>query len=110
MNKYKESIILKSLIITLVITLLVPSFVKLAHAFKNHKHEICVTPQKSHFHENDLDCEFYKFKLNKQYFSLSKYSELVIYSPCLSKINTLYSFIDYYNKLSFSLRAPPVLG
>ena len=32
MSNYKESTVFKSLIITLVITLLVPSFVKLAHA------------------------------------------------------------------------------
>lgn len=97
----------KGLIITLVMALIVPSFVKFAHAFENHKHEICVKPQKTHFHEFDLDCEFYKFKLNKQHFDLSEYTELVIELPSLSINSALYSFINYHKQLSFSLRAPP---
>ena len=66
MFNYKESLLFKSLIITLVIVLLVPSFVKLAHTFEDHKHDICVKPQKTHFHEYKLDCEFYKFQTSPQ--------------------------------------------
>ena len=64
MQKLKAHIGYKISLIVLIIALLVPSFVKLAHAFEKHKHEVCTTPQKSHYHELDLDCEFYKFKLS----------------------------------------------
>ena len=109
MSKYKESIIFKSLIITLVITLLVPSFVKLAHAFENHKHEICITPQKSHFHEYDIDCEFYKFKTNPQIAITFDYKESLDVKKIATPIISQYQFISDYQRLSFSLRGPPIV-
>jgi hypothetical protein len=109
MNKYKESIVFKSLIITLVITLLVPSFVKLAHAFENHKHEICVTPQKTHFHKFDLDCEFYKFKTSPQIAITFEYSENLNVEKIALPIVSQYQFISDYQRLSFSLRGPPTV-
>jgi len=109
MNKYKESIIFKSLIITLVMTLLVPSFVKLAHAFENHKHEICVKPQKSHFHEYNLDCEFYKFKMSPQTAILVDCYKSSNIKKIGASIISQYQFISNYQQLSFSLRGPPIV-
>jgi len=109
MSRYKESIIFKSLIITLVITLLVPSFVKLAHAFENHEHEICVTPQKEHLHEYNVDCEFYKFKTNPQVAIVFDYSESLNIKDIATPIVSQYQFISNYQRLSFSLRGPPTV-
>lgn len=107
MSRYKESLIFKSLIITLVITLLVPSFVKLAHAFENHKHNVCVKPQKSHFHQYNIDCEFYKFKMNPQIVISFDYSEIILITKIAAPIISQYEFISDYQQLSFSLRGPP---
>lgn len=109
MSRYKESIIFRSLIITLVITLLVPSFVKLAHAFEDHKHEICITPQKEHFHEFDIDCEFYKFKTSPQIAISFDYFENLDIKTTTAKIISQYQFISDYQRLSFSLRGPPTV-
>lgn len=109
MSKYKENMVFKSLIITIVITLLVPSFVKLAHAFENHKHEICITPQKEHFHEYDIDCEFYKFKTNPQIAVVFDYPEDLLIKKISVPIISQYQFISDYQRLSFSLRGPPTV-
>ena len=109
MSKYKESITFKSLIITLVITLLVPSFVKLAHAFEDHKHEICITSQKEHFHEFNVDCEFYKFKTSPQINISFEYPVKLDIQTVVTPIVSQYEFISDYQKLSFSLRGPPAV-
>ena len=86
-----------------------PSFVKLAHAFENHKHEVCETPQKSHYHELDLDCEFYKFKLSNAFnFQPEDFSFSIINQ--ISQVDNLYK--SFYNNLQAkhtSLRGPPQL-
>jgi len=109
MNKYKKSIIFKSLIFTLVITLLVPSFVKLAHAFENHKHEICIKAQKEHLHKFDVDCEFYKFKTSPQIAITFDYNETLDVKKIVTPIISQYQFISDYQRLSFSLRGPPAV-
>ena len=95
--------------IILVAALLTPSIVKFNHIFEDHKHEVCETPQTNHFHELDMDCEFYKFKLSAQ-FSFSpnpiSFSQYLIPSK---KIVTQYIFISDYQQLHFDLRGPPAL-
>ena len=90
---------------------LLPSAVKLTHVFNHHEHEICESDDesKTHFHESDLDCDFYKFKLNKnQFFVLSKYRKKAEFP--FSK-QTLEYYISYNNhqQLSTFLRGPPQL-
>lgn len=63
----REHIASKISIIILVAALLTPSVVKLHHLFEDHAHAVCVNTQDTHWHEVDLDCEFYKFKLNTQF-------------------------------------------
>lgn len=109
MNKYKEGLVFKSLIITLVITLLVPSFVKLAHAFENHEHEICLKAQKEHFHKIDIDCEFYKFKTSPQIAVSFDYQETPVIKKITTPIISQYLFISDYQRLSFNLRGPPTV-
>lgn len=108
MQKLKTHIGYKISLIVLIIALLVPSFVKLAHAFENHKHEVCKTPQKSHYHELDLDCEFYKFNKSNITFITPNYGLDIIENSSLNGlIYGLYNFKYYHQHLSFSLRAPP---
>jgi len=108
-ERLKSHIGYKISLIILVIALLVPSFVKLAHAFETHKHEICKTPQKSHYHNLDLDCEFYKFKLSTTFsFQLQDYSLTSINYPSL--ITNYYKFNYSNSHIGLtSLRGPPEL-
>ena len=91
-------------------TLVLPSFVKLAHAFDNHKHEACVVPQKLHYHELELDCEFYKFKLKEnQYFStiiITQSTDYLEYAEIYDKYYSLNKSLQLTNK---NLRGPPQL-
>ena len=109
MQKLKAHIGYKISLVLLIVALLVPSFVKLAHAFETHIHEVCKTPQKSHYHELDLDCEFYKFKLSHTFnFNPETYS--------FSTISHIFQVDDFYKSVyknlriqQTSLRGPPHL-
>lgn len=93
----------------LITSFLVPSIVKFAHAFENHKHEICKTPQKSHYHSFELDCEFYKFNLNPQISIANNTLDLIDLIIRSSILESQYQSISKYQRLSFSLRGPPCL-
>jgi hypothetical protein len=103
--------VFKSTAILLVLTVLLPSVVKLTHAFNHHQHEVCENDNthQTHFHELDLDCDFYKFKLTKiQYFKLYEYDikHRTAYFKPSSKYNT--SFYNHQQLTRF-LRGPPQL-
>jgi len=106
LNK-KHSVLVFFSCYILSVALLAPYAVKLAHVFENHKHEICIDYQKTHFHEFDVDCEFYKFKINNPFtitFNDIEFNEI----KELNALNfEIYSFKYYHQQLSFSLRAPP---
>lgn len=107
MTNNKTHIILSSLALILCFSLLVPSGVKLLHAFEEHKHEVCEFPQENHYHELDLDCEFYKFNQTNQIYFENSYESnhhsLVSNQPLFS----LYYHLKSHQHLSFSLRGPP---
>ena len=103
--------VFKALAIVLVLAVLLPSAVKLTHAFNHHEHEVCESDNesKTHFHESDLDCDFYKFKLTKnQFFVLSKYETKAILPFSKEKLEHYISF-NNYQQLSRFLRGPPQL-
>jgi hypothetical protein len=107
MQYIKEHIIFKTLTIVLVIALITPTLVKIAHVFENHKHEVCKSKQQAHLHTLDLDCEFYKFKVNNTFtFKAVNYNlySVVDYHKIVS---SQYQFISDYQRLSFALRGPP---
>lgn len=105
----KEHILFRVLTFLLVITLLVPSAVKIIHVFEHHEHEVCISENSTHIHKIDLDCEFQKFHITT-YALLTpnvNQAELVEY---LHEIPVLtYKFLNNHRPLSFSLRGPPTL-
>lgn len=109
MEQTKLNIVIKSIALVLLIAIMLPTAVKFAHVFENHKHEVCTNPSDSHFHEIEVDCEFYKFNLNTV-FAL-KTNILKFFTPQTHfKISTSqYYFISDFQRLPFSLRGPPVL-
>jgi len=108
-NRLKAHIIYKSIVILLITSFLLPSIVKFAHVFENHKHEVCETPQKSHYHEFELDCEFYKFNLNPQISLAVSSFDLIDLIVKSNVIESQYQSISKFQRLSFSLRGPPDL-
>ncbi|MFK2820223.1 hypothetical protein U0L90_08850 [Flavobacteriaceae sp. LMIT009] len=109
MKQFKEHIVYKIVTLFLVFTLIVPSFVKLAHAFEDHEHEVCETPQKLHFHDFEIDCEFYKFKLNKQFLSTYVLEESIATSINSELLDSEYYHYNYNLPLYKYLRGPPTL-
>lgn len=111
MQNIKEHIIFKTLTFLLVVTLLVPTATKFAHVFTHykHKHEVCKGEKSTHLHELDLDCEFYKFKLNNNYYSSFDYRGLFYKTSYYKPSFLTYKFRNNHRPLSYSLRGPPVL-
>lgn len=104
--------IFKGLALLLILSVLLPSAVKLSHVFNHHKHEVCQNDgdiNNTHFHELDLDCEFYKFKLSQNHYFLDyNYEE----SPELSSTIQTISYYRSLYKLQLTtrfLRGPPTL-
>lgn len=107
MNKKKLHIGFKIISMTLIMAILLPTGVKLAHHFNHDKHQVCEGYSETHFHSIDLDCEFYKFKLSKElHINIDNYQ---IAEAALNSffIQTLRVLPYTHQHLSFSLRAPP---
>ncbi|MFD2823626.1 hypothetical protein ACFS5M_08090 [Lacinutrix iliipiscaria] len=109
MNKAKSHINFKILSVVLVISLITPTLVKFAHVFENHKHEVCISKQQAHLHTLDLDCEFYKFKVNNAFTFKAQTFNLLSIENNHKVFSSQYEFISDYQRLSFSLRGPPQL-
>lgn len=101
----------KVLSLVLILAVLLPTVVKLSHVFVHHKHEVCKNESngKTHFHELDVDCEFYKFKLTQQFFFKQKAVELCSTEDNFKITVSQYEFISKFQKLQTSLRGPPQL-
>ncbi|MBE9489733.1 MAG: hypothetical protein IMY67_05520 [Bacteroidetes bacterium] len=109
MNLSRKHIIYKVSVIILSITLLAPSFVKFSHVFENHVHQVCKNPQKVHFHEYNLDCDFYNFKLNTQFSFVSNNFQLLKTEDNHQPIILKYHFLSSNQYLDFLRRGPPQL-
>ena len=102
--------ILVTLSFILVVSLLVPSAVKLEHVFENHKHEVCLNKSTTHLHAIDLDCEFYKFNVsNPLLIPNIDYGIPNLAFFYTHETSRLYNFKYNHQHLYFSLRAPPSL-
>ncbi len=108
MLQIKEHIASKVLVVLLSIVLVTPLFVKLNHIFEDHKHEVCKTPTKTHFHELEIDCQFYDFKLNTEFNYSFTSTEIPVFKKVTESIKSQYFFLSDYQQLQFSLRGPPL--
>ena len=87
--------------------ILFPSGVDLAHVFAGHQHYTCNHYAESHFHQETVDCDIFHFQQNP--FS---YTQFLSWSPYEARIENLplekeYFYLSTFQKLHFSLRAPP---
>ena len=109
MNQFKEHIVYKFSTAILILALLTPSAVKFFHIFEDHIHEVCKNNQKTHFHEFNLDCECYKFKLSTQFSGLQQIIDFLNLEDNYQSIFGHYQFISSDTFLYFPLRGPPQL-
>ena len=109
MYNYKQHITFRITTIIIVACLLLPIGVKVAHVFSHHEHEVCIGENQSHFHEIDMDCEFYKFNLNSNFYVYVNTFEInfEIKTQTVNVKNYLYSK-DHQHPSTY-LRGPPCL-
>lgn len=94
----------------LALVVLFPSVVKLNHLFTHHSHHICEDDNSAitHFHETDVDCDFYKFKLTTQYFFQTKLTVRPATEENFKISDSQYEFVSDFQKLQTALRGPPL--
>ena len=107
MKNNLQHIIRNTTIILLMVAIVFPSVVKFAHVFETHKHEVCDSPSSSHFHEVDIDCEFYKFKLNTTFNFVFNDYNLDINQSNFKTFYSTYTFLKRYRNFGIALRGPP---
>lgn len=96
-------------VILLALLLVFPSTVKLAHLFAEHEHVYCNHYADSHFHQEVVDCDLFKFQQTP--LALFGINNCEAFSPERqnSKPVSFYQFLSDYQKLPFELRGPPSL-
>ena len=87
-----------------------PAFVKAYHVFENHEHKACNEKYATHFHELDIDCDFYKFKLNSPFYYNSETEENNFQDLIASLNVSYYTLLRSHNKDTSYLRGPPNLA
>ncbi|WP_299889657.1 hypothetical protein [uncultured Lacinutrix sp.] len=105
----KLNIISKIVTLLLLVAIATPTAIKLAHVFEDHKHEVCNNHSTFHFHQNETECELHKFKLNNPLNFAVQNFELFSSEIPSENIVSQYHFVSNYQRLSFSLRGPPIL-
>ncbi|WP_298896159.1 hypothetical protein [uncultured Psychroserpens sp.] len=109
MANVKQHISIRLASLLLAFVLVLPSVVKFSHALSSHEHEVCFIKNQTHFHNIDIDCEFYKFKLsNSLYIQLENYS-LTANDKLYKPITTYHNFLKSHQHLPSYLRGPPSL-
>lgn len=105
--KILKHLLLSTLCFALISAILLPDVLKLSHIFLDHNHIVCNEHSKTHFHELDIDCQFFKDKVNSEVQFLSpEYAIVPVQTPSKQNFN-FYIFLSEYQSLHFSLRGPP---
>jgi len=108
-HNIKQHIIFRIFTLLVLASLFTPSVLKFAHIFEHHNHVVCNGDTDTHIHQVDLECEFFKFKLNN-YFLSPLIKDTWLQTPYFKQAYFLtYKFLNTHKPLSFSLRGPPVL-
>ncbi|WP_341214874.1 hypothetical protein [uncultured Wocania sp.] len=109
MQHVKQHIVFKGITLFIAVVFLVPSVIKFAHVFSHHTHKVCKGYDTTHIHKVDIECDFYKFKLNNN-FTYSFFNiDLFLEKNEPQQIASQYYFLSKYQRLQTSLRGPPSL-
>lgn len=110
MIKLKEHITFKLFALLTVALLLTPTAIKFAHIFNHHTHKVCLGEASTHIHQVDLDCDFFKFKTNKNFTFTTFPLNLLTEKEQQLEIVSQYLFLSEYQRLHISLRGPPQIN
>lgn len=80
------------------------------HVFEHHQHEICYGESDTHLHTLDVDCEFYKFKINIPFTIPENVAELISFPEVTIFHTKEYSFLSEFQSLHFTRRGPPTFN
>lgn len=109
MNYIKQHISFRIATLLVAVCLMTPILVKFSHTFSDHKHEVCVGENQSHFHEIDMDCEFFKFNINLNTFIVFfNYNLKSSFDTSVSE-TLYYTYLKSHQQLTDPLRGPPSL-
>ncbi len=109
MQQLKQHLAYKIIALSVLAALFAPSMMKFAHIFEHHNHIVCKGDSSTHFHQVDLECEFYKFQLNNHFYLPYENDNWLDVSHQYQISTLTYNFFYNNRQLSFSLRAPPIL-
>lgn len=94
----------------MVLAFLLPSAVKMMHVFERHQHEICYGESDAHFHTLDIECEFYKFKINSAFTIPESVATLISYPEVGILATQAYGFLSEFQNFHFTRRGPPTFN
>lgn len=96
-------------VLAITACLLLPLAVKFSHLFSHHDHEVCLGENQSHLHEIDMDCEFFKFKINHTfYYAFEEFAILAI-ELNIEPPKAYQKYLKSHQQLQSYLRGPPLL-
>jgi hypothetical protein len=89
--------------------LFIPATVQLIHVIEGHEHQVCVSLEEQHFHENEFDCSLF----HRQYQTLSLDFPLNDFTITNDKYYTLFYDIFQFEHVIFhskkNPRGPPII-
>ncbi len=94
----------------IVVVLLIPIAIKLAHSFEHETHTACGKVDTANFHECEVDCVFFKYNLQQHYLKYQNYNLSIYLTHSFETPLTVYDFFYEHRVLTFSLRGPPTLA
>ena len=92
----------------LVLCILAPTAVKLSHAIYEHEGLECTATGAVHVHEIEFDCDFHKFKLSTQYYTVPLKLDVKMVAVKQVHHTDFYISLSKFQKRHFALRGPPI--
>lgn len=94
--------------IALIAAVLLQFAIQFAHAFENHKHNVCSFSSETHFDTHINDCDVFHYKINHNSYQVSSLSSASDITFSKEKNFGVANFTNTYN-FHFKLgRSPPV--
>ncbi len=107
MRPSNQKVLSASIAFLLVVCINIPSVVKLTHYLIGQHLLGCQEKNALHIHKAEFDCAFQKFKLAPQVLVDLQKIEFIPFVIIHEGNHPIYVFQSNYQKLHFSLRAPP---
>ena len=104
MSKKLKNIFFSSI---LVLSILLPMGISLAHSTYKHEHNFCTATDEHHIHHEQFNCSVFHYFSQTNYYKIEFHFELII--PQFHSIKRVYvkSFFKYLDPNSFLIRGPP---